>query len=403
MGVSPPGQQEWAGMTLSELAVTIGALGVMGLAASRFGLSAIPAYLFAGIILGPNEPDFVQVVQPSEVTDFVAEIGLIFLLFFLGLEFSVDRLVRSGRHVGLGGAADLLFNAGLGLLVGLIAFGPSFAAIVLAACIYVSSSAIAVKALIDFRRLADDETDLVLAILLFEDIAIAAVLGFVATGGGGVASTAGVTMKAFVFVAASLAASRWLGAWIGRLLDRLELEFFLLAVFGFVIAMSAVAQELELSEAIGALMAGVVLSESGVREDIEQRFFAFRDVFAALFFFVFALTIDLSRWSDVGWIVLLAIGATLIGKIGVGVVAGRLGGFSVRQGINAGAALVAHGEFTIILAQLAAGNAVLSAEHRDDIVAFAGLYVLASATIGVVLMKESKRLGRFLRPAGALE
>ena len=80
-----------------------------------------------------------------------------------------------------------------------------------------------------------------------------------------------------------------------------------------------------------------------------------------------------------------------------------LGGFSVRQGINAGAALVAHGEFTIILAQLAAGNAVLSAEHRDDIVAFAGLYVLASATIGVVLMKESKRLGRFLRPAGALE
>ena len=403
MGVSPPGQQEWAGMTLSELAVTIGALGVMGLAASRFGLSAIPAYLFAGIILGPNEPDFVQVVQPSEVTDFVAEIGLIFLLFFLGLEFSVDRLVRSGRHVGLGGAADLLFNAGLGLLVGLIAFGPSFAALVLAACIYVSSSAIAVKALIDFRRLADDETDLVLAILLFEDIAIAAVLGFVATGGGGVASTAGVTMKAFVFVAASLAASRWLGAWIGRLLDRLELEFFLLAVFGFVIAMSAVAQELELSEAIGALMAGVVLSESGVREDIEQRFFAFRDVFAALFFFVFALTIDLSRWSDVGWIVLLAIGATLIGKIGVGVVAGRLGGFSVRQGINAGAALVAHGEFTIILAQLAAGNAVLSAEHRDDIVAFAGLYVLASATIGVVLMKESKRLGRVLRPAGALE
>jgi len=390
-------------MTLAELAVTVGVLGVLGLAASRFGLSAIPAYLFAGIILGPNEPDIVQLVQPSEVTHFVSEIGLIFLLFFLGLEFSLERLVRSGRHVGLGGAADLIANAGLGLLVGLIAFGPSFAAIVLAACIYVSSSAIAVKALIDFRRLADDETDLVLAILLFEDIAIAGVLGFVATGGGGVAETAGVTTKAFVFVAASLAASRWLGAWIGRQLGRLELEFFLLAVFGFVIAMSAIAMELELSEAIGALMAGVILSESGVREEIEQRFFAMRDIFAALFFFAFALTIDLSRWSDLGWIVALAVVATLIGKVGVGVVAGRLGGFSVRQGINAGAALVAHGEFTIILAQLAAGNAALSLEQRDDIVAFAGLYVLASATVGVVLMKESKRLGRMLRPAVALE
>jgi CPA2 family monovalent cation:H+ antiporter-2 len=369
------------------------------MAASRFGLSAIPAYLFAGIILGPNEPEFIQVVQPSDVTDFVAEIGLIFLLFFLGLEFSVERLVRSGRHVGLGGAADLLVNAGLGLLVGLAAFGPSFAALVLAACIYVSSSAIAVKALIDFRRLADDETDLVLAILLFEDIAIAAVLGFVATGGGGLATTAGVTLKAFAFVAASLAASRWLGARLGRLLGRLELEFFLLAVFGFVIAMSAIAKELELSEAIGALMAGVVLSDSGVREEIEQRFFAVRDVFAALFFFAFALTIDLGRATDVGWIVALAVAATLVGKVGVGVVAGHFGGFSVRQGINAGAALVAHGEFTIILAQLAAGNAVLSLEERDDIVAFAGLYVLASATVGVVLMKESKRLGRFLRPA----
>jgi CPA2 family monovalent cation:H+ antiporter-2 len=390
-------------MTLAELAVTVGVLGVLGLAASRFGLSAIPAYLFAGIILGPNEPDIVQLVQPSEVTHFVSEIGLIFLLFFLGLEFSLERLVRSGRHVGLGGAADLLANAGLGLAVGLVAFGPSFAALVLAACIYVSSSAIAVKALIDLRRLADDETDLVLAILLFEDIAIAAVLGFVATGGGSVAETAGVATKAFVFVAASLAASRWLGAWIGRQLGRLELEFFLLAVFGFVIAMSAIAIELELSEAIGALMAGVVLSESGVREEIEQRFFAMRDIFAALFFFAFALTIDLSRWSDLGWIVALAILVTLIGKVGVGIVAGRLGGFSVRQGINAGAALVAHGEFTIILAQLAAGNAALTLEQRDDIVAFAGLYVLASATVGVVLMKESKRLGRMLRPAVALE
>jgi K+:H+ antiporter subunit KhtU len=390
-------------VTLAELAVTVALLGALGLVASRFGLSAIPAYLLAGIILGPNEPDFIRVVQPSEVTDFVAEIGLVFLLFFLGLEFSVDRLVRSGRHVGLGGAADLAINAGLGLLVGVAAFGFSFAAIVVAACVYVSSSAIAVKALTDFRRLADDETDLVLAVLLFEDVAIAAVLGFVATGGGGVATTVWVSTKALIFVGASLAASRWLGAPIGRLLERLELEFFLLAVFGFVIGMSAVASELGMSEAVGALMAGVVLAESGVREEIEQRFFAVRDVFAALFFFAFALTIDLAKVGDVGWIVALAVLATLIGKLGVGLLAGGLGGFTQRQGLNAGAALVAHGEFTIVLAQLAVGNAALAVSHREDIAAFAGIYVLATATIGVVLLKESKRLGRALLPAPAVD
>ncbi len=388
-------------MTLAELALTIALLGALGLTASRFGLSAIPAYLLAGIILGPNEPDFIRLVQPSEVTDFVAEIGLIFLLFFLGLEFSVDRLLRSGRHVGLGGAGDFVINAGLGLLVGVAAFGVSFAALVVAACIYVSSSAIAVKALTDFRRLADDETDLVLAILLFEDVVIAAVLGFVATGGGDLSTTATVSAKALLFVAVSLAASKWLGAHIGRQLQRLELEFFLLAVFGFLAGMSALAVQLDMSEAIGALMAGVILSESGVREEIEQRFFAFRDVFAALFFFAFALTIDLGALGEVGWIVLVALVVTVLGKVGVGLVAGRLGGFTARQGINAGAALVAHGEFTIIIAQLAAGNAALAVADQEDIAAFAGLYVLATATVGVLLMKESKRIGRMLVPAAA--
>jgi CPA2 family monovalent cation:H+ antiporter-2 len=388
-------------VTLAELALTIALLGVLGLAASRFGLSAIPAYLLAGIILGPNEPDFIDLVQPSEVTDFVAEIGLLFLLFFLGLEFSVDRLLRSGRHVGLGGAADFVVNAGLGLVVGVAAFGLDFAAIVVAACIYVSSSAIAVKALTDFRRLADDETDLVLAILLFEDVVIAAVLGFVATGGGDLATTAGISVKALAFVAGSVAVSKWLGAPIGRLLARLELEFFLLAIFGFVAGMSAVAVGLDMSEAIGALMAGVILSESGVREEIEQRFFAVRDVFAALFFFVFALTIDLGALGEVGWIVLLALVLTVVGKVGVGLLAGGLGGLTARQGLNAGTALVAHGEFTIIIAQLAVGNAALSADDTGDIAAFAGLYVLATATVGVLLMKESKRMGRVFVPAVA--
>jgi CPA2 family monovalent cation:H+ antiporter-2 len=390
-------------VTLAELAVTVALLGVLGLVAGRFGLSAIPAYLLAGIILGPNEPKVITLVQPSEVTDFAAEIGLVFLLFFLGLEFSVDRLLRSGRHAALGGAVDLGFNALLGAVVGVAAFGFSLAALVLAACIYVSSSAIAVKALTDFRRLADDETDLVLGILVFEDLVIAGVLGFVAAGGGDAADTVGVLAKALAFVGVSLAASRWLGRWIGRLLDRLEVEFFLLSVFAFVIGMSALAEELGVSSAIGALMAGVVLAESGVREQIEQRLLAVRDVFGALFFFAFALSIDVGKTDQVGWIVVLALALTLVGKLGAGFFAGRIGGFSARRSLNAGTALVAHGEFTIILAQLALGNAALTLAQRDDITAFAGLYVLVTATVGVVLMKESKRLGRSVFPEPAVD
>ena len=170
-------------MTLSQLALTVLLLAGLGLVAHRLGVSAIPAYLLSGLLLGPHEPHVTSLITPSEVTEFVAELGIVFLLFFLGLEFSLGRLGRSGRHVGLGGTLDLLTNAAVGLLVGLAAFGLTFGALILAAAVYVSSSAITVKGLIDFRRLADEETDLVLAILLFEDLAIAFVLGFAATGG----------------------------------------------------------------------------------------------------------------------------------------------------------------------------------------------------------------------------
>src|ERR671936_1529369 len=261
-------------MTLAQLAITVALLGCLGLVASRFGLSAIPAYLLAGLLLGPNEPKELALISPSDVTEFVAKLGLVFLLFFLGLEFSLSRLTRSGRHVGLGGAIDLVTNAGLGVVVGLVAFGFSFASLVLAGCIYVSSSAIAVKGLIDFRRLGDDETDLVLAILVFEDLVIALMLGFSAAGGGTPSHTLILVAKALAFVTAGVAASRWLRTGVERLLERLPFEFFILAVFGFLVGSAAIAEELGLSEAIGALMAGVVLSGTSVRDQIEARFFS---------------------------------------------------------------------------------------------------------------------------------
>src|SRR5919198_2467125 len=383
-------------VTLPQLAVTVALLGVLGLVASRFGLSAIPAYLLAGLLLGPNEPGFLSFVEPSEVTEFVAELGVVFLLFFLGLEFTLERLLRATRHATLGGTVDLVANAGVGLVVGLAAFGVSFAAIVVAAAVYVSSSAVAIKALIDFRRLADDETDLILAVLLFEDLAIALVLGFAAGGGGTATGTLAAAAKAIAFVGGSLLASRLLARRIDRVLDWLPLEFLLLAVVALLVGMSAASRALGLSEAIGALMAGVILSETSVREELEERFFSFRDVFAALFFFVFGLSIDVARIGSVGWILAAAVVAALAGKIGGGYVAGLVGGLTRRQSFNAGVALVAHGEFTIILAQVASGNAQISSETQAKLVAFAGLYVLITATIGVALMKESKLIGRYL-------
>jgi CPA2 family monovalent cation:H+ antiporter-2 len=379
--------------------VTVTVLAVLGLVASRFGLSAIPAYLLAGLLLGPNEPEALAIIEPSEVTEFVAELGVIFLLFFLGLEFTLERFRRSSMHLGIGGTIDFVVNAGLGLVVGVVAFGFTFPAIVLAGAIYVSSSAVAVKGLIDFRRLADDETDLVLAILIVEDIVIAFVLAFAGGGGGEVTETLELAAKAIGFIAASLAASRWLARPIDRLLEWMPREFFLLFTFALLIGMSALAHELGLSQAIGALMAGIILSDTSARAEIEEGFLSFRDIFAALFFFVFGLSIDINALDSLGWLIALAVVLTVAGKVGGTYAAGRVGGFTRRQSLNAGSAMVAHGEFTVILAQVAQTNAALAASARRDLVAFAGLYVLATSLVGVVLMKESKRIGRRLFPA----
>jgi CPA2 family monovalent cation:H+ antiporter-2 len=378
--------------------VTVAVLAVLGLVASRFGLSAIPAYLLAGMILGPNEPDLTSFIKPSEVTEFVAELGIIFLLFFLGLEFTLDRLRRSGMHLGIGGTIDFVVNAGLGLLVGYVAFGFSFAALILAGAIYVSSSAVAVKGLIDFRRLADDETDLVLAILIVEDIAIAFVLAFAGGGGGEVEDSLALAFKAITFIVVSLAASRWLARPIDRVLDWMPREFFLLFTFALLIGMSAISHWLGLSEAIGALMAGVVLSGTSARHELEERFLSFRDVFGALFFFVFGLSIDVGALGGLGWLIAFAVVLSVIGKLAGTYAAGRIGGFTQRQSLNAGAALVARGEFTVILAQVAATNPAIPIEAERDLIAIAGIYVLATAVIGVLLMKESKRIGRRLFP-----
>jgi CPA2 family monovalent cation:H+ antiporter-2 len=257
---------------------------------------------------------------------------------------------------------------------------------------------VTVKGLIDFRRLADDETVLVLAILIFEDLVIAFVLGFASGGGGELGDTLVLLGKVLGFILASLAASRWLARPLDRTLDAMPREFFLLFTVALVVGMSAVAHELGLSEAIGALMAGVVLSETSIRTEVEERFLGFRDLFAALFFFVFGLTIDVEALGSVGLLVAVAVAVSILGKLGSGFAAGRAGGFTRRQSLNAGAALVAHGEFTIIIAQLASQNEAIDASTRADLTAFAGLYVLGTAVIGIVVMKESKRLGRLLFP-----
>jgi len=370
--------------------------------AGRLAFSAIPVFIVAGILLGPSAGT-PTIIEPSEGTDLLARLGIVLLLFFLGLEFSLDRLTAARRMVLVGGLIDLVINAGLGLVVGIALLGPGPEAVLLAGLIYISSSGIVTRALFDLRRLADDETDLVLGILVFEDLAIALFLGIAAAlatgesvGGLEVTATAGL---ALAFVLAFLLLGRWAHHAIDRIAPKLDREQLLLGSLAIAIGGGALGEAAGLSEAVGALLAGVLLSGSEIRDQIEQQLLGLRDFAAAIFFFAFGLEVDLAQADDAALWLALAVPIAIGGKLAGGFLAGRSTGFSRRQSVNVGTSLVARGEFTIILAGLAAAGVALDEEFRELVSPFAGLFVLATAVAGVVLMRESRRIGRVVFPS----
>jgi CPA2 family monovalent cation:H+ antiporter-2 len=369
--------------------------------AGRLALSAIPIFIAAGILLGPS-PGFPTIVEPSEGTDLLARLGIVLLLFFLGLEFSLDRLTAARRMVVVGGLIDLVVNAGIGMAIGVALLGATPEAVLLAGLIYISSSGIVTRALFDLRRLADDETDLVLGVLVFEDLAIALFLGVAAAlatgesvGGLEIAGTAGLALG---FVVAFLLLGRWAHHAIDRIAPRLDREQLLLGALAIALGGAALGEHAGLSEAVGALLAGILLSGSEVRDQMEQQLLGLRDFAAAIFFFAFGLQVDLGEADDAAYWLLLAVPLAVAGKLAGGYLAGRATGFTSRESVNVGTALVARGEFTIILANLAAGGVALDAAFRGLVSPFAGLFVLATAVVGVVLMRESRRIGRLVFP-----
>ena len=372
--------------------------------AGRLAFSAIPVFIVAGILLGPSA-GFPTIIEPSEGTDLLARLGIVLLLFFLGLEFSLDRITAARRMVLVGGLIDLVLNAGLGLVVGIALLGPSPEAVLVAGLIYVSSSGIVTRALFDLRRLADDETDLVLGILVFEDLAIALFLGIaaaLATGASvGALEITGTAGLALAFVVAFLLVGRWAHHAIDRIAPRLDREQLLLGALAIAIGGGALGEAAGMSEAVGALLAGILLSGSAVRDQIEQQLLGLRDFAAAIFFFAFGLEVDLGETASTAVWLAVAVPIAVGGKLLAGFLAGRSTGFTRRQSVNVGSSLVARGEFTIILANLAASGTALEASFRDRVSPFAGLFVLATAVAGVVLMRESRRIGRGGLPAPA--
>jgi monovalent cation:H+ antiporter-2, CPA2 family len=257
--------------SLEAFALAAGLLALGAALVHRFGFPPLPVYLLTGLLMGHRLP--VEELEP------LPSLGLLLLLFSVGLEFGPDRLKElSGRatRAGLYDALALPLGFLLGLLAGLDARG----AALLAGIIYISSSAVIVKLIIDLRRAANPESEVVLGVLVLEDLVIALLLALL--GGHG----PGGVLAGVLLALAYLAFARLLGPHLVRLMESFSDELVLLLGAAFTTGTALLFHALGASEGVGAFLSGMVAASLGLRERLEHLFGPVRDLGVALFFLV---------------------------------------------------------------------------------------------------------------------
>ncbi|MGP4030046.1 cation:proton antiporter [Actinomadura sp. 3N407] len=376
---------------LIEIGAIILALGLLGAVATRFSISAIPLYLIAGLAFGSG--GVLPLGASEEFVALGAEVGVILLLFTLGLEYTAGELVGTLRTSAPSGLADLVLNAAPGVLAAfLLGWGP-VAAVAMGGITYVTSSGITAKVMGDLGWLGNRETPAVLSILVFEDLAMAAYLPILTALLAGASLAAGATTLGIA--AATITVILFIALRHGNLVERFVAspsdEVLLLKVLGLVVLVAGLAQQLQVSAAVGAFLVGIALS-GPLAHTAGELLAPLRDLFAAVFFVFFGLHTDPAALPPVLGVAALLAVAGIVTKLSSGWLAARSGGVSTPGRLRAGAALVPRGEFNIVIAGLA-----VAAGINPQIGPLAAAYVLILAVAGPLLARGIEPLALALR------
>ena len=367
---------------LFELGVILVVLTILGSAARRFGLSPIPLYLLAGLFLGNG--GVAPVRDAAEFVDTGASIGVVLLLLTLGLEFSIGEFSASLRRHLPSAAVDLVLNATPGAVAGWLLGFDAAGILAMAGVTYISSSGIIARLLGDLGRLGNRETPAVLSVLVLEDFSMAVylpLLTVLAAGGSAGEALLWMAVALGALGLAFLVSYRW-GDHVGRVLSHPEDEQLLLRVLGLTLVVAAVAEELHASAAVGAFLVGLTLT--GKTADRARAVLGpLRDLFAAAFFLAIGFAVAPADLLPKLPVALALAAVTALTKVLTGVFAARREGAARRGQLRAGTALVARGEFSLVIIGLVGAGA-------GSLAAVATPYVFLLAIIGPVLARFAK-------------
>lgn len=379
---------------VQDLAIVMLIAGLVGWLCHRIGLSVVVGYLVAGIVIGPFTPPFSLVSSTARI-ETLAQVGLVFLMFSIGMKLSLRKLRRLGLGLVVATFVGAVVMYSIARAVGAGLGWPPVQTLFLAAMLMVSSSAIISKVLQEVGATHEKAGQLAMGVSVLEDIVavvMLAILNSLLAPGGDQGSMGGTlgSLGAFVTVAgvAGLLGVPWL---LRKLSITADEELMTIVTAGLLFMLAILAHKAGFSLALGAFLLGAIVAETPHRTQVDRAFEGMRDVFSAVFFVAIGMLIDLKAAAHLWWLALL-LTAVAIGGRAVAVSIGLMvTGARTREAVGVGVSVTPLGEFTFIIAQLALVAGVLPPEFQAVAVGMSLLTTLAAP----VLIRRSARIGEW--------
>lgn len=341
---------------IQDLAVIMLVAGVVTVLFHRFKQPVVLGYILAGFLIGPHTPPF-GLIHDEETIRTLAELGVIFLMFCLGLEFSLRKLFNVGATAFIAAFLEIILMIWIGFEIGRYFGWNTMDSLFLGAILAISSTTIIIKALGDLKMKNERFAQLIFGVLIVEDIlgiGIIALLSGIALSGsvetGEVFATVG---KLSLFMIVALVIGIILVPRILAYVAKFESnEMLLVAVLGICFGFCLLVVKLEYSMVLGAFLIGAIMAESRQLVQIERLIEPVRDMFSAIFFVAIGLLLDPTVLVEYAWPIAVITVAVIVGKVfscGIGsFIAGNDGRTSLRVGMG----LSQIGEFSFIIATL---------------------------------------------------
>jgi monovalent cation:H+ antiporter-2, CPA2 family len=377
-----------------DIAMVFASALVCGLIAWRLRQPILLGYVLAGLVVSPLTPGLR--VHDVHLFEIMAEVGVVLLMFTVGIEFSIPDLLRVKWVALVGAPIGILLSVGLGVGVGTLAGWPLMQSLAVGCIISVASTMVLMRLLMDRGALGTDSGRVMITLTLVEDLVVVILTvllpGFSAESGADYGQVAWKIGKALLLlVPIVLAAWKLMPPLLARVEKTCNDEISLLLALTICLVIAGLTEAIGLSLALGAFLAGMLLGSSDFVKKLEHQTMPLRDAFVALFFVTIGMLIDPRTWVSSWRILLILVGLIVVGKFAVWFGVVRLFGYPSQTAMNVGIGLTQIGEFSFVLAQVSSRAGLISSEVYNATLLASLVTILANATLFKIFVDRRAR------------